>query len=246
MRASFERNVEHAFTQAETLIVVGLIVILVIFLTPPGPSVKTNAKKKIAQSEEYNLVAAIDQFYAEFGHLPASSNAGVAAGTNDFTFGTVYHTPHGTGRLSLLTIDTVGEYSYQNYNSEVIAILRDDNFWPETNRGGQHIYNTHQTPFFSARMAADTNSPGIGPDNVFRDPWGNPYIVTLDLNGDHKCYDATLDRLYQLETPKPTHPLRIPGNAIVWSLGPSKTINFALPLSKQTIITRTETQPPTI
>jgi hypothetical protein len=39
-------------------------------------------------------------------------------------------------------------------------------------------------------MVADTKSPGVGSDGVFRDPWGHPYIITLDLNGDGKCRDA--------------------------------------------------------
>jgi hypothetical protein len=91
--------------------------------------------------------------------------------------------------------------------------------------------------FFAAKAASDTKSPGIGPDNVFRDPWGNPYIITLDLNQDQKCYDATLDGMYQLENPKPKDPLIVPGEAVVWSFGPSKTIKPGRPLSKQTVVT---------
>jgi prepilin-type N-terminal cleavage/methylation domain-containing protein len=233
------RKVEKAFTLTELLIVIGIIAIIAILagVEPPMPGSKTTAKKHIAQSEESSLVAAINQYYVVYGHLPASSNAVTAAGTNDFTFGTVSRTPVGSGRLSSITVDTIGENTYQNYNSEVITILRDDNFWPEVNKGTQHIYNPQQTLFFGAKAAPDTNSPGIGPDDVFRDPWGNPYIITLDLNQDHKCYDATLDGLHKLENPKPTGPLMVPGEAILWSFGPSKTIKPGQPLSKQTIIT---------
>ena len=234
------RNVEQAFTLTELLIVIAIIAIIAVLAgvgIPPYDPAKTTAKKHIAQSEEGNLVAAINQYYAVYGQLPVSSNAVAAAGTNDFTFGTVSKTPAGSGRLSSIMVDTPGEYVYQNYNSEVIAILRDDNFWPEVNKVTHHIYNPQQTLFFGAKAAPNTNSPGIGPDDIFRDPWGNPYIITLDLNQDHKCYDATLDRMYQLETPKPAGPLMVPGEAIVWSFGPSKTIKPGQPLNKQTIIT---------
>jgi hypothetical protein len=39
-------------------------------------------------------------------------------------------------------------------------------------------------------MAPNTTSPGIGPEGVYRDPWGQPYIITIDLNGDGKTRDA--------------------------------------------------------
>ena len=77
-------------------------------------------------------------------------------------------------------------------NSEIISILRDDNYYPEMDSSGHsHIYNPQQTKFFNpSKVASDTNSPGISQvDDVFRDPWGNPYIVTLDMSGLGKCYD---------------------------------------------------------
>jgi hypothetical protein len=130
---------------------------------------------------------------------------------------------------------------YQNYNSEVISILRDDPIYPEAYKGSLHIYNPQQTPFFTAKIAADTNSPGIDTNSVFRDPWGTPYIITLDLNYDNKVNDQTLSTINSNSTPKPTGPLLIPGEAVVWSFGPLKTINLGLDFvhgtNKQTIVT---------
>ena len=42
----------------------------------------------------------------------------------------------------------------------------------------------------NANTVSDTFSPGVGSDGVYRDPWGNPYIITLDLNFDEKARDA--------------------------------------------------------
>ena len=39
-------------------------------------------------------------------------------------------------------------------------------------------------------MAGNNTSPGIGQDGIYRDPWGNPYIITIDLNYDDKARDA--------------------------------------------------------
>src|SRR5439155_9457342 len=84
-----------------------------------------------------------------------------------------------------------------------------------------------------------TRSPGVGLDGVFRDPWGNPYIISLDLNSDNKCRDA----FYKLDSVS-----QIPGGGdkgynglyrsggqdsfeankpiMVWSFGPDGRINF--------------------
>ena len=76
-------------------------------------------------------------------------------------------------------------------NAEVIAILMDIPNYPG---GGptintNHVKNPQQTGFLNARMSGDTSSPGVGTDLVYRDPWGNPYLISMDLNYDGQCQD---------------------------------------------------------
>ncbi len=68
-----------------------------------------------------------------------------------------------------------------------------------------HVKNPKQTKYLNAKMSgynppATAPAPGVAPagvDNtgVYRDPWGNPYVITMDLNFDNKCND----QLYSLQ-----------------------------------------------
>ena len=58
-------------------------------------------------------------------------------------------------------------------------------------------------------------------DFVYRDPWENPYVVTLDLSGDGKCVDAfygTKDTKGLSKNEKNQWELN--GPIMIWSLGP--------------------------
>jgi hypothetical protein len=56
--------------------------------------------------------------------------------------------------------------------------------------------NPQQTVFLNAKMSGWDPSqggqplPGVGNDLVYRDPWGNPYVISMDLNYDEQTKDA--------------------------------------------------------
>ena len=196
-------------------------------LLPAIGRAKIQAQRKICQSEEANLVGAINQYLATYSRMPASSKTVVAAqssASNDFTYGTIECTKVTPGVTNIES--SGGPTPWQTNNAELMAILRDDKVWPEVSNNMQHIYNPQQTVFFNPKAALDTNSPGLGPDEVLRDPWGTPYIVSLDMNYDQHVFDATLNKMYQELPANKNTPLLIPGVAVVWSYGPQKTINL--------------------
>jgi hypothetical protein len=159
------------------------------------------------------------------------------AGTNDFTYagGTPLDNYQNSGQF-------MGTGPCNTNNSEVIAILMDLDKFPGTgvntcNFG--HIKNSHQTKFLNAKLVDDPLQPGVGPDLIYRDPWGNPYIISMDLNYNDNTYDAFYGRaaVSQAATTKPqginglfnpsdtsgaTDDYEYRAGVMVWSLGPDK------------------------
>jgi hypothetical protein len=135
-----------------------------------------------AKTEVVQLTTAIRDFENFYGYLPISTNV-AASGTPDFTFGTV-----GTDAQPEITNAT----GYQANNSEVISILCDLTHFGngQSTPNALQSRNPKRIVFLNVHRTESTNSPGLGPDGVFRDPYGNPYIITLDLNRDDRCRDA--------------------------------------------------------
>jgi general secretion pathway protein G len=195
-----ERYLRLAFTFIELLLLITLIAILAALVLPNVRPRRGPPRLKRAQMEAASIVHAIQTYEADYSKFPVSSNAMNAAKASgqDFTFGTA-GLPNGlktpAGSLNILAVDAAGNpLSYLVNNSEVMAVLLDFESWPSTpsvatiNQG--HAMNPQKTQYLHAPMARDTSSPGIGPDGVYRDPWGQPYIITIDLNNDGNARDA--------------------------------------------------------
>jgi prepilin-type N-terminal cleavage/methylation domain-containing protein len=187
----------RGFTLIELLVVISIIAILAGLLLPAISNAKKTAKIKLAKSEMANIAGAITAYESEYTRMPISKEA-LAAASPDFTFGTIDKGGNPVGPPTLPSIKNNGPYF--NSNSELVDILRNI----------KNPYNPRQLPFFSPRDAVGINAPGVDSNGVFRDPFGNPYIITIDLNDDNKCDDA----FYSSKIGS------VPGQIMIWSFGP--------------------------
>jgi hypothetical protein len=126
-----------------------------------------------------------------------------------------------------------GGGGYEANNSELMAILLDADRPPND----KHIRNPRKVRYFDPKQVSGNNMPGLSTDDfVFRDPWGMPYIVTLDMNDDNKCRDAHY-RLFTVSgtqdpikgqfglmkaDPNNNDSYELSGPIMIWSFGPDR------------------------
>jgi prepilin-type N-terminal cleavage/methylation domain-containing protein len=225
------RRPHAGFTIVELLTVIAIIAILAAMLLPVLAAAKTHAKKVQARLEIEQIASAVLKYDSDYGRFPVSSDVQKAAGTNDFTYGGLFKTPS-SGIFWPSSIPA----NYQTTNAEVIAILMDNtNLANGVNAG--HVKNPQQTKFLNAKLSgydpsqAGPPEGGVDINGVYRDPWGNPYVISLDLNYDGLCEDA----FYQSPIVStngfaglvlaPDGNYAYHGEVMVWSAGPDGEVD---------------------
>jgi type II secretory pathway pseudopilin PulG len=227
------------------LVVISIIGVLASMLLPALSRVKIKAQVGKCRTEVMGIQNSILAYAADNNGRPPMGPRALATLTEanpDFTFGTIHNREGATVKLAgkkKALPDIKNAFAkapvWDNSNSEIVSILmglktfRDGS--KTVNWDGKLNYKT--TAYLNAKQTDDIKQGGVGPDGVYRDVWGSPYIITLDGNLDERCRDylyrhdaVTIDPknprggLNGLSNPGGNNNWEARGSAMVWSLGP--------------------------
>tara|TARA_Y100000588_G_scaffold3000_3_gene4111 strand:- start:3138 stop:3899 length:762 start_codon:yes stop_codon:yes gene_type:complete len=171
------------FTLLEMLAVVAIVAILVGILVPVIAKQKIKAKATLARTDCSAIANAITQYHMDnSSRFPLLSrrkagdryDGGMTRG-GDITFSLHDNSPIGRKPFTSDMMIILSGLDIPSADGQKIN--------PGNALGGS------KGAYLKSELTNDREKEGLGPDGIYRDPFGNPYVVTVDKSGDDRCWD---------------------------------------------------------
>ena len=177
-RPTQRRPFHSAFTLIELLVVISIIAVLASLLLPALSKARIKAKVAEGRVQARDIVNAISTYKADYNRMPTTNT-----GPNDVTYG-FQGSGFNPNNSAVLT-------GLPN-NRDVVAVLGDlerfRNGVVTINNG--HVLNPKKQVYLDFKDSAGANGTrNVGTDGVYRDPFGRPYVISMDSNYDGVTHD---------------------------------------------------------
>jgi prepilin-type N-terminal cleavage/methylation domain-containing protein len=221
----------RGFTLVELLVVITIIAILVTITVPFVSRAMTKSKVATARTDMANLKGAIQSYHNDYSRFPSARGAAPNPAGEDLTFSLPIGEKHVDGSPYDAFIQSVPLSQKTPPNSDLMSVLMAVDFGANK----KHGRNPKKSIYLTPKSVSGEDEAGVGPDGVFRDPFGNPYVITVDYNGDNKVSDrfyrltgvsegASIG-LVSINPNTPDEEFVLQGTVMIWSFGPDRQMH---------------------